>query len=159
MIGFTCLNIYWVSLGFGKHASQIKGPVTRYLKVNAMQQFLYQISLTLTKFSVLLFFYRLFGAVSARFRLAVHVMAFVLFSWLVISVAFRFSSCIPFRKTFDPLIPGHCISGHGVALGTAIANVVIDVVLLLLPMPTIWKLHASRTRRIFLTTAFALGYW
>lgn len=68
-----------------------------------------------------------------------------------------FTECIPISKLWDPSIDGHCANiGQLYRLGT-LPNVVIDLLMLVLPLPVVWKLHVSRQVRIGLTVTFLTG--
>ena len=158
-ISFSSLILYWVSIGFGKHISQAKGPVATLLQVSVAQQVLYELALTFAKLSVILFYSRIFGSASRHFRFALFGTAFAVLSWLAIYVCIVVFPCVPVRKVWDPFVPGHCMNFHNIELGGTISNVAIDLVILLLPLPMLWRLHTSRAKKISLVLAFALGYW
>ena len=80
-------------------------------------------------------------------------MAFVLsFGSGVILQAFLI--CRPFAKNWDP---GTCGSSKASFLAEGIINIVIDLTMIILPMPMIWQLQMSQPRKISLTVVFALG--
>ena len=157
MIGLNTLTIYSIHLGFGKHFQQAKVPLSTFLRNNFIQENFYNIGLTMAKLSVVLFYARCFGSVKPSFRVALFATALVVVAWGVIFTFFF--SCTPVRRVWDLSVPGHCIDFSGLVLGSAISNVVIDLILLLLPLPMLWRLQMSIVRKASLTIAFALGYW
>ena len=68
-----------------------------------------------------------------------------------------FLNCRPFAKTWNPLLPGSCGSLQANVLSTSIINFVIDLSIVLLPMPMVWSLQIARSRKYTLTFIFALG--
>ena len=160
MIGLDAMTLYSVSFGFGKHFQQTHTSLTTWLKTVFIFEFFYNIGLTLAKLSVVLFYARCFGSVSWSFRLVLFVTALAVVAWGIIFVFLDIFTCTPVRRAWDISVPGHCIAFvAGEALGSAISNVAVDVFLLLLPMPMLWPLQMSTTRKVSLAVAFALGYW
>lgn len=71
------------------------------------------------------------------------------------SVLAAFLLCRPLAKTW---IPGMCGSTKDYVLANSIMNVSIDLLIIFLPMPLIWGLHMTTTRKIALTATFGLGF-
>lgn len=44
-------------------------------------------------------------------------------------------------------------------MGSAIPSVLIDIIILVLPLPKLWHLKIDLARKIGLMTVFILGYW
>ena len=159
VFGLNTLQIYSVSIGFGKHIQQAQAPITTFWKELFILEFFYNVGLTLAKLSVLLFYSRCFGSVNRPFRFALHMTALAVVAWGIIFVSFDIFTCTPVRRAWAPFLPGHCIGVSGQVLGSAISNVSIDLVLLILPLPMLWRLQMSMAKKVSLTIAFALGYW
>ena len=79
--------------------------------------------------------------------------------YLLIALPFVVVQCIPVRKAWIPIIPGHCIDTFSWSLGIATVSVIIDVYIMLLPVPILWSLHAGRKRKMLLTGFFFCAYW
>ena len=159
MIGLNALSLYSVSIGFGKHIQQARVPLTSFRKGLFILEFFYNIGLTLAKLSVVLFYYRCFGSVNRPFRYALLLTALVVVAWGITFMSFDIFTCTPVRRAWEPSVPSRCIGVGGQMLGSAISNVSIDLVLLVLPLPMLWRLQTSMARKVSLTLAFALGYW
>ena len=65
--------------------------------------------------------------------------------------------CTPIQTFWSLGGPRTCIDILKYYLGVAVPNVLTDVILLLLPVPWIWKLVMSRSQKIALTGIFLLG--
>ena len=65
--------------------------------------------------------------------------------------------CIPWRKIWNPSMPGKCINFHAVLVVTAIMNLLSDFSILLLPIRSIWRLRLSPKRKWALSAVFATG--
>ena len=83
-------------------------------------------------------------------------MAFVL-SFGIGLILQAFLICRPFHKIWDPLLPGTCGSSKAAFLADGIVNFVIDLTMIILPMPMVWQLQMSQQRKIALTVVFGLG--
>ena len=66
--------------------------------------------------------------------------------------------CFPLQYTWDRTIEGgHCFNQTLWYQVTNIPNVVADVMILVLPIPTVWSLHASLSRKLGIATVFLTG--
>ena len=65
--------------------------------------------------------------------------------------------CQPLVKNWEPLLPGHCGSLTDSVLWTSVINVAVDLAIIILPMPMIWRLQMATHRKIALTITFGLG--
>lgn len=66
--------------------------------------------------------------------------------------------CSPIKKAWDvTIVEGHCINRGAVYLVQAITNIVTDVILLLLPIPMVWKLQMPVPQKIGLVILFIIG--
>ena len=69
-----------------------------------------------------------------------------------------FLICRPFAKNWNPFLPGVCGSSINSVLATSIINLSIDIIILILPMPMIWRLQMAARRKVALTITFGLGF-
>lgn len=78
---------------------------------------------------------------------------------LIVAVIFEsFLLCRPFRFTWDKTIPGGvCGSSTDAYLSIAIVNLVIDVAVVVLPMPVLWKLQMPIGKKIAISAILSLG--
>lgn len=76
---------------------------------------------------------------------------------LSVSIAI-FLDCQPFRYTWDKTIPGgHCINQNAQSFGVTATNIVTDIVVLVLPIPWLWKLQMESSRKLAIILLFLLG--
>lgn len=114
---------------------------------------------TLIKLSILHFYSRVFN--NAAFKRVV---------WLAMGlcVAFWFGAffgtalfCIPPRALWEPLerVPdAHCGNNQAMYTACASSDLGIDVIVILLPMPTLWRLQLPTTKKVALTFVFGVGF-
>ena len=114
------------------------------------------------KVSILLQYLRIFVP-SRNGNLPLFV-AIHLCMWIVIIVYLVFTFfdiflCTPRAKLWDPSITtGHCFDGNDTFEASGIFNVVSDLIILILPMPTLWRLQLSLKRRLLTMGVFAAGF-
>lgn len=119
---------------------------------------LYGITIMMVKFSILLFYVRLFGTV-ASFVLYVRVAMAIIFCWMVSVVLETFLLCRPLAFNWDTTVPGGVCGDRNAAYIVAGAlNVGTDLLVMLLPMPNIWKLQMPVSQRVGLVGVFGIGF-
>ena len=149
-----------ITLGFGRRGSSIPiGYELEQLKVLFGLYFIYHLSLTLPKISVLLFYARALGTKVKTFKYALWVTHCLVIGWFFAMGFFTIFLCDPVEKQWRPSLPGGCHSITELWLACTISSVVIDLILLLLPLPILWQLQMKRSRKMLLMAVFACGYW
>lgn len=69
----------------------------------------------------------------------------------------QIGGCNPRKKYWDVLQPGHCVDWDAFDMTTGIFNAVSDVVVLLIPQYTIWKLQMPLMRKLSVSAIFLVG--
>lgn len=72
----------------------------------------------------------------------------------ILSVMVR---CIPIQAIWDIRTPGQCLNLNAIGLTGAILGIVEHFIILLLPLPELWKLKLSRRKRLQLALVFSIG--
>ena len=125
-------------------------------KTDFATQILFACSVTLTKLSILYFYHRIFPV--QRFLVICYLIAGVMIAWwlgLVFSIIF---SCKPVQFFWDKTIHnGHCVNENSLAYGITAANIVTDIVVLVLPIPWLWRLQMQMSRKLAIIGMFLLG--
>lgn len=107
------------------------------------------------KFSILLLYSTLFP-VKWFVRTCFAVMA-VTTAYFVIVFLEAFLLCEPVQFNWDKTIEGSCSGQRYAFLATGIVNLLIDVFIVVLPMPLVFRLQMSIGRRISVAAMFSLG--
>ncbi|RYP52642.1 hypothetical protein DL769_010633 [Monosporascus sp. CRB-8-3] len=155
---FLSLNIAWTNIGLGKHIEAIPpGSLMPTIYISKAAILLYAVCIWLIKVSALLFFARIFS-MSRRFRVSLWGFGACVTAWFICTAIVPWFNCSPVSKTLDPFIPGVCFNRMRWFLGSAFINAFADLLILLLPMPLIWRLHMTLHRKISVTFVFILGY-
>ena len=147
-----------MSIGLGKHINQVPGSHSELWKLLFIAELIYNTGLTVVKLSVLLFYARVFRIVFV-YRIIFWIVAFLIVGW---GIAINFVAifvCNPVPRYWDQTIPGKCLNDGKAFLGTTIPNIVIDFILLILPMPMLWRLQTKISSKVALVGVFSAGYW
>ena len=117
----------------------------------------YNTGLALVKLSVLLFYIRIFRIVSSYRTAFWAVGAAIVGSGIAINFLALFT-CSQVPNAWNLTVDGRCLDTQQTFAATAIANLLIDFLLLVLPMPMLWQLHINTSRKCALIGVFAAGY-
>ena len=160
-LGECAIELYYVHLGLGRHLPEVLASGITLRNINIVRfasQFTYTPGITLVKLSVLFFYARVFRD-SRGFRICLWATGGLVVGWCITFVTLSVCACIPPHKQWDTDVQDHCLNSFNLFVVTAATNVFIDVVILVLPLPTLWKLHTTLRRKLILTGVFVLGYW
>ena len=122
----------------------------------AFQQ-VYFLTQTITKISVLLLYYRVFG-VHARFRIAAYIAGGIVIAWWISCFFATMFTCIPLKALWDTSIKDKTyidMRKFGIANGSF--NLVTDVMVVALSGPMVWSLQLSLRKKILISGAFGMG--
>ena len=132
--------------------------VVRYLKIQTSAEFVYLAGVTAPKVCILLLYLRIFGVQNAV-RIGSWIsMAIVLANWVSTGVIAWGTICKPLAFKWDKTIPGgSCADLMASYKYVSIPNILTDLSILLLPLPTLYKLQMSRVRKVGLLVTFVMG--
>ncbi|KAH8603128.1 hypothetical protein B0O99DRAFT_22140 [Bisporella sp. PMI_857] len=148
--------IAMVHNGMGLHAADVPMvDIVMVAKLLVVAEILYVFNLVWTKLSLLMMYYRIFRFPYFK-KWAYAIGAFII-AW-VICITFLFIFiCVPVQKLWYPQLPGRCINQVGTWIANAASTIITDILILLLPIPQIWKLKLRKPEKVALTVTFALG--
>ena len=92
-----------------------------------------------------------------RFRLVVYVFVALTAVYMVGCFITFFALCRPLSKNWNPFQKGKCGNQYLAFLLSAIFNLSLDLAIFFLPMPMLWNLQMSTSRKLALTLLFAVG--
>ncbi|KAI0836348.1 hypothetical protein F5Y06DRAFT_273979 [Hypoxylon sp. FL0890] len=87
----------------------------------------------------------------ARSMILINVVSYI------IAIILTSVSCVPTKKIWKPWIDGHCFDRRTEDILTAWINLFIDLAIILLPQPVIWRLNMTRGRKIGISIIFSVG--
>jgi len=122
--------------------------------------FVYNIALFLAKASALLFFSRVFPSHSAPrwFTVTLYITHAMNLAWLVGITLGTIFMCNPVEKQYKPYLEGTCRPTKDLWIGSAVPSAAIDLMILVLPLPNLWKLQSSLPKKIGIMLVFVVGY-
>ena len=118
------------------------------------------VALTLIKLSVI-FLYRRIFQISGVFNIYSIVLSIALVAW---AIGFIFGTIFqcgtrPWAYwTGAKAIIKYCGNTAARSVSFAVSDLVLDLLVLLAPIPMIWKLHISATRKVQIMGVFSLGF-
>ncbi|KAF2875816.1 hypothetical protein BDV95DRAFT_282286 [Massariosphaeria phaeospora] len=150
----------WVRLGYGKHIG-----VALEMDLNTVENFLittfivkltYVLSLSFSRLSMTAFLWTIFKTTTMRPYLIfmTALTSFVGVAALLVSLF----SCIPVQGQWKYMLPENkCVEGTALYLILGIPNMVLDVALIILPIPYIAGLRISFSRKIMVALTFLVA--
>ncbi|OJD18496.1 hypothetical protein AJ78_01485 [Emergomyces pasteurianus Ep9510] len=156
----TCsfvLAIMGGDFGLGKHVWVV--PMTDVMvlvKLHYIYMFMYILNVPLIKFSILVFYRRIFGM-----NWTMWVCFFLSGGYYIACTVTLLVACQPIEYYWTQVQDrdsGRCLfHPHVFYLGNAAANVLTDVLILLVPIPLIWKLQMPTGKKLLVSSLFLLG--
>ncbi|RYP76286.1 hypothetical protein DL770_007247 [Monosporascus sp. CRB-9-2] len=153
----VCMHSTETKYGLGKHRKDLP-PGTDFITSDILfyaKQPLYYVCVSLTKVSILLFYFRLFPQQGYRIFLW-FMLGFVVLTGITSSVAGIFQ-CNPIPKAWDFDIPGTCFNRPALFFANAGLNIFQDFVIYILPSPMLWNVQLPLKQRIALIGVFVVG--
>ena len=162
MLAAESATLLLVSAGLGDRGSQLASEkISSALKYIYLQELLYQPAVTMPKYSALLFYVRVFGfrGNSGLFRANILAAAGLVTAWLLFALSFDVFRCTSVRKPWLPITPGHCVNVSPWLVAILAVSVIIDVYIMILPIPVLWSLPVGRKNKMILTGFFFCACW
>ena len=116
----------------------------------------YLVAVCVSKLAILSIFLRVF---TDRWTRVVTYTLFgtVIAAWIAETISGTLQ-CIPFKFQWDKTITGgHCFNIVSYYQYLSIPNILTDIIMLVLPQPSIWRLHTTRIQKVGLGVVFLAG--
>ena len=150
--------IWWAKNGLGAHEQTLSlHKLDKGQKAYFMADVFYSTAIWLVKISALLFFYRIFSQ-ARHLKKLVWLLSSTYTAWWIVMIIYPWTECHPAIKHWNTRVKGVCKDTSDWFLAATFLNWFFDMVVLILPMPFIWKLHMKISRKIATTLVFVLGY-
>ncbi|KAI0539788.1 hypothetical protein GGR58DRAFT_463416 [Xylaria digitata] len=159
IISENALLFWFIHLGLGKHMATVppadlaKAPLIIFIT-----NFVYYPNISLPKFSALFFYARIFQRTSKWFTFALWTVGILNAAWLLLGWVLTIFQCSPINAAWETVPGSTCIEQWSWFLGAAIPNLLIDLLILILPLPMLWGLQTTASRRIMAVIIFFFGY-
>lgn len=159
VIPLTVFSVILANYGLGKDIWTVPPDnITGILKVYYYDEDLYLTALPMVKISILLFYVRIFP--QRWFRWSCYVTMFACFGYGVAFLLVSVFQCIPISfawTNWDGEHTGTCNDINAQGWTSAALNVILDVVVIVLPMPLISKLQLNNRKKFFVFLMFSIG--
>ncbi|KAL8735269.1 MAG: hypothetical protein Q9181_002881 [Wetmoreana brouardii] len=147
-----------VAGGNGLHKERLTSSEIRvFWKAMFVGILAWPIAQSATKISILLFYIHLFP--TKRLCIAAYTLIAVVSAWGIEHILVSLFLCRPISYNWDGSIDGHCGDVSANCLAAEGINTLTDILILILPMPTIWRLHVPLHSKFILSLIFGLGFF
>ena len=131
--------------------------LTSLLQILYILQTGYVVTVTLVKFSILLFYWRLFNP-KAAFRRCVWVIGILTLAWYLATQITIWFQCTPVKFFWNRHLPGgHCINSNLFYLVTSALLPPLDFAILFLAIPMVRQVKVSIEKRVGIVFILSLG--
>ncbi|KAH8669101.1 hypothetical protein BX600DRAFT_497051 [Xylariales sp. PMI_506] len=162
LLGLSIIEGIAVRDGVGTHIWDIPaGGLSTYLKESWIGLMMYNLCLFATKSMYFFQYYRIVADIR-HLRITYIVVMTLVTCWTIAQVLLLSLTCIPIQKLWDKTVTGaHCLpipSGTSIWLNST-GNMITDIIILVLPLPVVWRLNLPKTQKWVLFGVFALGFF
>ncbi|EKG11954.1 hypothetical protein MPH_10998 [Macrophomina phaseolina MS6] len=159
MIPLSALSVVLADSGLGRDMWTVTPKdITHILYIYYFDESLYITSLSLVKISICCFYLRIFP--ERRFRNIVYFTIFCCAAYAIAFVVAVSLQCKPINyawKHWDGEHEGQCINVNALGWSSASFNIVLDLVVITLPVPQVWKLVLSTRKKVHVMCMFSVG--
>lgn len=147
--------------GVGLHVEYLEETqpekITIFLKYLVAESIWYLATIWLAKLSICILYRRLFPARWVYILLCIIV--FILIGTSIATVVALLAACRPFSANWGPpdVQQTYCIDKEPIFVWGTLPNVITDAILLVIPLPIVWKLHMATNLKLALTFTFLIG--
>lgn len=105
--------------------------------------------------SVLIFLRRIF--VTKAFKWTVNTLMFIVVGWCLSDVLGGALICQPVRSSWDTRVPNNCGNRYVFNIIGPLPWILTDFVILIWPLPMVWRLHTTTRYKMALGGIFLVG--
>lgn len=152
-LGYTQVLIVTTSV---RHEDEPLAEYKRYVEIFQDLQMVARTSMFFAKLSILLLYVRLFfpkGVTRSALWWIIQVVVWLNFLYTVGLILALALQCVPYHKPYG----SSCVNQYMVLISASIINIISDLLVLLIPMASLWRLNMSRRRKWAVWALFAFG--
>ncbi|KAH9889707.1 hypothetical protein F4778DRAFT_387642 [Xylariomycetidae sp. FL2044] len=127
-----------------------------FLKLFWINELLYNVAMLFVKMTFLVQYYRVFRQIQ-KMRLTYIIAMVLVGGWCLGQILAITFICIPVSGVWRPELNAKCQDQQVGVYINAIGVLVTDIVVLLIPIPALWKLKLPRTQKFALLGIFSIG--
>ena len=160
-IGYTIASIISLRWGVGLKTAEVPaGWSVNAVKAIYAVEIFYYLAVFLVKMSILLMYLNISRGLGSgdRFRKFTLWTIYLITLHFITTVIVTGAQCIPLSRYWNgPSDGGHCINITAFFYSTNIFTIFTDILILALPIPTLWRLQMPRKKRLGLIAIFGVG--
>lgn len=142
--------------GYGKHIDDLTATqADTALMFFWVAQIPYKIVVSLNKISVVIFSKRIFT--DKTFQIACWIILAILIGWGLGGLGATVFQCVPAEGSWNPNVKASCIDKDAFWVAFATGNAITDAMVLILPLPMVFKLQLKLRDKLLLSGVFLLG--
>ena len=126
-------------------------------KIALVAELLYFSNVLTIKLSLLFLYNRIFP--QRWFRIVLIIFGSILTAITVAAFFVCIFQCVPVSALWAPSPTARCINFGRFALTMGAINIVTDLAILSLPLPVVWRLKISRSKKLMISFTFIVGCW
>lgn len=119
-------------------------------------EFLYSYAMCLVKASVLYLYHCVFF-LSRNFTRGLWAVGLFVFGYSGILAVASTLQCFPLRHIWDSNVGGYCLAIPLAGTILAVFNVLTDIIILVMPMPILWRMQRETKEKLQIMGIFLLG--
>ncbi|PWY96283.1 hypothetical protein BO94DRAFT_551967 [Aspergillus sclerotioniger CBS 115572] len=157
-VGTQACSIYgYAHGGMGIHIWNVT-PATYivYSKVLLSAVIIYVPTLALAKISLIVLYHRTLHQKRYQ-RWILYSLAFMIIGYSFALMMAFLLGCRPVQRAWNPLVPGTCLDQDTLYIATAVSNIISDIALILVPIPTVLGLNMPSIQKVGLLLMFMIG--
>ncbi|KAF7881614.1 uncharacterized protein EAF02_006302 [Botrytis sinoallii] len=156
----TCFIVDIEHYGIAHHVWDLRLPINRNTwLLHRIGDIMWPPGILCAKVSILMYYLSIFRP-SKAFRWTVYGTLVFTICYLIASTLVQVFWCNPVAAAFGIKTPGKkavCLDGYVTDLAIGALNLLTDIIILVLPMPMLYRLQLSRGRKLGLAAIFAIG--
>lgn len=132
--------------------------IRQILKLFFIEEEMYCVCIATIKISILCLYLNIFP--NRGVRIATYIMLAISLVWAIVSFFVLLFSCSPisyYWDMWDGEHTGKCMSHDKILVAHSISNIILDVLIVAIPMPTLATLHMPLEKRLGVCVMFAVG--
>ena len=142
--------------GLGRHSKDISFEEDRFTRlITFPATVLWALSLGCTKTSLCFLYISIFPLRRLRHTSYIVMVASVVFA--LITILGNILICLPVNATWDVNVKATCGNQNAAWVVIGVLNICTDILVLCLPISTVWRLQIRKQRKILLSFIFGLG--
>lgn len=118
----------------------------------------YSPTILFTKLSVLFLYRRVFVPILwGVFDVIIRVLILIICLFYIAITIVKIWQCIPRARAWDKSVEGTCVDFSRLLNASGLFNTITDVLILLVPVKSIWNLNMKRRQKVKIVAIFTVG--